>query len=63
MNGRAAWEEYEIMAIDWQCLGCCTITTTVVVTAAATAAPATESIIFKLAGCVPASCRPSRAHT
>ena len=49
--------------IDWQRLGCCTITTTVVVTAAATAAPATESIIFKLAGCVPASCRPSRAHT
>ena len=32
MNGRAAWEEYEIMAIDWQCLGCRTITTTVVAT-------------------------------
>ena len=37
MNGRVAWEEYEIMAIDWQCLGCRTITT-VVVTRAATAA-------------------------
>ena len=38
MNGRAAWEEYEIMAIDWQCLGFRSITTTVVVTTVATAA-------------------------